>query len=204
MCRLLLPLLFTPCLFAQSPDVSGGLTVGLSFPTGDFATAKLGNGDYAGANNGLGAQLGGNLYLTFDRHHQLRFHATLNSFSSEEQDIYDNYGYAGTLQNNFNIFQIGGDYIYHFERPTRGGYILAGLSLNRIRAESDYTDYPDWSATQSGRAGFRIGGGYHFNRIFSLEGQYNCVSVNKDGSDGFGMSSISWISVNAVLHFSGR
>ena len=47
----------------------------------------------------------------------------------------------------------------------------------------------------------RGGGGYTFNRVFSLEGHLNSVSVEKTGADGLGMDSLTWLSVSAVFRF---
>lgn len=199
---LALPLVAASALSAQDAPVTGGFTAGLSIPTGDFASKKDALGDYMGANNGLGMQVGGHLDVALDRHSQFRFHITGYGFASEEQDIYDEGGYfAGTRQNSFSVLQLGGDYIFNGFSPSRGGYFLMGVNLNHVKAKADFSDYLDAEVTQSGRIGARIGGGYHFNRFFSLEGHLNTVAVEKDGNDGLGMSNLTWVAVNAVFRF---
>ncbi|MBP1626311.1 MAG: hypothetical protein H6Q00_786 [Holophagaceae bacterium] len=200
---LTLPLLISATLPAQQTNITGGVHAGLSAPFGDFADKKDSYGYYLGANEGLGLQVGGHVNFEFDRHQELRLHATVLGFASKEQDAYDG-SYYGTAQNTFGIVQVGGDYLYHFTSPSRGGYLLGGLSLNQVKATYSFTGYPDYEVSQSGRLGFRVGGGYHFNRIFSLEGSLNNVSVDSNGTDGMGLNAITWVSLDAVLRFGGR
>lgn len=189
-------------LMAQEVRINGGAHIGMASPTGDFATKENAFGDYLGANNGLGLHVGGHLDFNFTRHHQLRFHLTVHGFASEEQDLVDSDGFSdGTLQNGFGVAQFGGDYVFNLGTPSKGAYFLAGLSLNRVTATTKYSYYPDWEATQSGRAGIRVGAGYTFNRVFSLEGQLNSVSVEAGGREGFGFDALTWMSFTAVFRF---
>ena len=201
--RLILPLLLIAgtSLMAQSVRMNGGLQVGLGLPTGDFADKKTSNGEFLGANDGLGIHFGGHLDFNFTQHHQLRLIANINGFASKKQDIYSGGFYDGTRQNAFGVSQFGADYVYNAGTPSRGGYFLAGLNLNQVKAKAEYSDYPDPEVTQSGRIGIRVGGGYNFNRIFSLEGHLNSVAVDKSGPDGLGYDSITWVSVSAVFRF---
>lgn len=201
---LTLPILLGPALLAQQPNITGGFHGGLSAPFGDFADKKNAYGDYVGVNEGLGIQIGGHVNVEFDRHHQLRLQVTALGFAGQEQDIYTGGFYDGTRQNAFGIFQLGADYLYHFQSPSKGGYILGGLSLNRVKATYEFSHYPDVNVTQSACPGFRVGGGYHFNRIFSVEGSLNSVSVDKNGSDGLGFGTLTWMSFDAVLRFGRR
>jgi len=146
----------------------------------------------------IGLHFGGHLDLNFTRHHQLRLHATANGFASKEQE-YNSYG--DTYQNTFSLAQLGGDYVYNFDSPTKGGYFLAGLNLNQVKATYKDSGYPDVEVSQSGRVGMRIGGGYNFNRAFSLEGHVNSVSVDKNGTDGLGFDAITWVTLSAVVRF---
>lgn len=186
---------------AAQTRVNGGLQTGLMLPTGDFSDKKDGNGDYLGAKDGLGLHFGGHLDLNFNPHSQVRFHITVNAFAGKEQDIYTAGIYDGTRQNTFSIVQFGGDYVHNFTSPSRGGYFLAGASLNQVKAKATYTYYNDAESTQSGRLGVRIGGGYTFNRVFSLEGSLNHVAVDKSGPDGLGFDAITWIGCSAVFRF---
>ncbi|HJV88795.1 MAG TPA: hypothetical protein VJ623_00705 [Holophagaceae bacterium] len=187
-------------LMAQT-KINGGMQAGLNAPTGDFADKRDGNGDYLGAHEGIGLHFGGHLDLNFNQHSQLRLHLTVNGFAGKEQDIYTGGFYDGTRQNAFSVVQLGGDYVHNFDSPSRGGYFLAGASVNQVKAKYDFSNYPDPEATQSGKLGVRIGGGYNFNRVFSLEGHIDNVSVDKNGSDGFGFDSLTWITVSAVFRF---
>ncbi len=199
---LALCLLAASSLAAQSVRMNGGLQVGLGLPTGDFADKKTSQGEFLGANDGLGMHFGGHLDFNFTQHHQLRLIANINGFASKKQDIYDNLGfYRGTRQNAFGISQFGADYVYNAGTPSRGGYFLAGLNLNQVKAKADFSNYPDPEITQSGRVGIRLGGGYNFNRIFSLEGHVNSVAVDKSGPDGLGYDAITWVAVSAVFRF---
>ena len=201
--RLILSLLLVAgtSLMAQSVRINGGLQVGLGLPTGDFADKKTSDGEFLGANDGLGLHFGGHLDFNFTQHHQLRLIANINGFASKKQDIYSAGYYDGTRQNAFGISQFGADYVYNACTPSRGGYFLAGLNLNQVKAKAEYSDYPDPEITQSGRVGIRIGGGYNFNRLFSLEGHLNSVAVDKSGPDGLPYDAITWVSVSAVFRF---
>ncbi len=193
----------SPCLMAaQGVRINGGAQVGLAAPTGDFADKEDSYGEYLGANNGLGFHAGGHLDFNFTVHHQLRLHATVHGFASEKQEYIHHGVHDGeTRQNSFGVAQLGADYVFNVGTPSKGGYFLAGLSLNNVSHTAKYSDSGDVDISQSGREGIRIGGGYNFNRIFSLEGQLNSVSVQSGGDDGLGYSSLSWVSVTAVLRF---
>jgi hypothetical protein len=199
---LTLALLATAGLTAQSVRLNGGLQAGLSLPTGDFADKKTPAGEFLGANDGVGLHFGGHFDFNYTPHHQLRLIANVNGFASKEQNIFSGGGtYQGTRQNSFGVAQFGADYVYNATSPSRGGYFLAGLNLNRVTAKADFSFYPDAEITQSGRVGFRVGGGYTFNRLFSLEGHVNSVSVEKSGPDGLGYDAITWVAVSAVFRF---
>jgi len=196
--RLVLPLLLIAgtSLVAQSTTINGGLQTGLSLPTGDFADQKDSNGYYDGANKGLGIHFGGHLDFNFTQHHQMRLILNVNGFASNEQTIFGNKN-----QNSFGITQFGADYVFNGTSPNRGGYFLVGLNINKVKAKYELTGYPDFESNQSGKIGFRIGGGYNFNRVFSLEGHANSVSVDKNGSDPMFMDSLTWVTVSAVFRF---
>jgi len=195
---LALCILAASSLAAQAVRINGGVQVGLGLPTGDFADKKDINGDYLGANDGLGIHFGGHLDLNFTQHHQLRLIANINGFASKKQDIYTGGYYDGTQQNSFGIAQIGADYVYNAGSPSHGGYFLAGLNLNQVKVKYEFSNYIDSEVTKSGRVGFRVGGGYNFTRIFSLEGHLNSVSVDKSE---MGYDAITWLSVSAVFRF---
>jgi len=202
---LLLALTAGTCLMGQGVRINGGAQVGVAAPTGDFATKETWQGDYLGANGGFGLHFGGHLDLNFNAHHQLRLHGTVHGFASSEQNIYSSNGYYdGTLQNGFGVAQAGGDYVYNLVSPSKGLYFLAGLNLNKVTLTAKYSDFEDLDISQSGRVGLRIGAGYTFNRVFSLEGQINSISVEANGRDGFGYNDISWVSVSAVFRFGRR
>jgi hypothetical protein len=181
--------------------INGGMQVGGMIPTGDFADKKALDGEPLGANDGLGLHFGGHLDFNYTQHSQLRLHLDFMGFASKEMDIYPNGYYDGTRQNAFGITQFGADYVHNFDSPSRGGYFLAGLNFNSIKATAKYSRYPDSDVSQSGKLGLRIGGGYTFNRVISLEGHLNHVSVDKSGSDGFGYDSMTWVAVSAVFRF---
>ncbi len=197
---LLLACLSTTGLLAQT-RINGGMQAGLNAPTGDFADKRDSLGDYMGAHEGLGFHFGGHLDFNYTQHSQLRLHLTVNGFAGKEQDIYTGASYDGTRQNAFSVLQFGGDYVHNFESPNRGGYFLAGASLNQIKAKYTFSNYPDPEASQSGKVGVRIGGGYTFNRRFSLEGHIDSVAVDKTGPDGLGFDAITWVTVSAVFRF---
>lgn len=201
--RFILPLCLIAgtSLGAQSLRMNGGLQVGLGLPTGDFADKKSPNGDFQGANDGLGIHFGGHLDFNFTQHHQLRLIANINGFASKKQDTYSGGFYDGTRQNTFGISQFGADYVYNAGTPSRGGYFLAGLNLNQVKAKAEFSYYGNSEVTQSGRVGVRVGGGYNFSRVFSLEGHLNSVAVDKSGPDGLGYDSLTWVSVSAVFRF---
>jgi hypothetical protein len=183
---------------AAQTRVNGGIQTGLMLPTGDFRDKKDVNGDPWGANDGLGIHFGGHLDLNFNANSQVRFHITVNGFAGKEEDYR---GGFGTIQNSFSVVQFGGDYVHNFTSPSRGGYFLAGASLNQVKAKYTFSDYTDEERSQSGRLGVRIGGGYTFNRVVSLEGSLNHVSVDKTGTDGMGFDAMTWIGCSVVFRF---
>ncbi len=199
--HLSLALLATSGLMAQGLRTNGGLQVGLSIPTGDFADKKGGSGDYLGAHEGAGLHFGGHFDFNFTRNHQLRLMLNSNGFAGKKQDTYSGGLYDGTRQNIFGVGQFGADYVFNATSPSRGGYFLVGLNVNQVKAKAEYSFYSADDVTQSGRPGFRVGGGYTFNRIFSLEGHINSVSVEKSGPDGLGYDAITWLAVSAVFRF---
>jgi len=198
---LTLAVLASTSVMAQSVPMNGGLQVGLNLPTGDFADKKDIDGTYLGANSGAGLHFGGHLDFNFTQHHQLRLIANSNGFASNEQHIYSGGVFDGTRQNSFGVAQFGADYVYNAVSPTRGGYFLVGLNLNQVKAKATFSNYFDTEITQSGRVGLRVGGGYSFNRLFSLEGHLNSVAVDKSGPDGLGYDAITWLAVSAVFRF---
>jgi hypothetical protein len=193
---LTLALIASSSLMAQGFRMNGGLQVGLALPTGDFADKQI-NGFYVGANSGLGLNFGGHLDFNYTNNHQLRLHADAYGFASKEQ--YDSWW--GTIQNTFGVAQFGADYVFNGTSPSKGGYFLVGLNLNQVKATYKSSYQGDDESTQSGRLGFRIGGGYTFSRVFSLEGHANSVSVEKTGLNGMGMDALSWVSVSCVFRF---
>jgi hypothetical protein len=193
---LALALVAGTALAAQSTPINGGLQTGLNFPTGDFADKKNDSGDYLGANRGVGIHLGGHLDFNFTQHHQLRLMLNSNAFQSSEWSFF-----GPSQRNTFGVTQFGADYVFNGHTPYRGGYFLVGLNLNRVKATYELSGYPDVEHNQSGRLGFRIGGGFNFNRVFSLEGHVNSVSVDKNGNDGMAMDSLTWVTVSAVFRF---
>jgi hypothetical protein len=183
---------------AQSTVINGGMQVGLNFPTGDFASKKE-SGLFVGANQGMGVNFGGHLDFNYNPHHELRLILNFNGFSSKEQDIA-----FGTQQNTFSVTQLGADYVYNVTSHLQGGYFLAGLNFNRVYAKYELSGLGNAEATQTGRVGLPIGGGYNFNRVCSLEGHYNSVSVDKNGDDGLGMDTVSWLAVTCSFRFGGH
>jgi hypothetical protein len=200
--KLLVPLICLATVGLQAQTrLNGGIQTGLMAPTGDFADKKDGYGHYLGAHEGVGVHFGGHLDLNFTPNHQLRFHLDALGFAGKEQDIYVGGLYAGTRKNGFGIGQLGGDYVYNFTDLSRGGYFLAGMNLNRIKAKAEFSQFPDAEVTQSGKVGFRIGGGYTFNRLLSLEGHLNSIVVDKDGPDGLGYDALTFLGVSVVFCF---
>lgn len=177
-----------PCLSAQT-HIDGGIQTGLSLPVGD-----LKDKENFGTNNFFGVHVGGHLDFNITSHHQVRGQITYISmpgsrFSGNQQ-----------VKNDFKNLQIGADWIYNINNPRSGGYFLAGANVNSFQV--DFDGIPgSGSASQSGRMGVRVGGGYTFSRSFSLEGSFNQANVDKFGPDGFGFDTASWIQVSAVFRF---
>ena len=171
-------------------EVSGGVFTGLSFPVGDL-NDKAG----FGTNLFLGAHVGGHLDLTITNNHDVRAQVSCHSLPGSE------WGSAyGNAQNDFKILQVGADWIYHFRNPSQGWYTIAGASINSVKDDYSAIGYSG-SASQSGKLGIRGGGGYTFNKLFSLEGTLNQVFVASNGADGFGFDTATWVQVSAVFRF---
>jgi hypothetical protein len=177
----------------SAQDITGGLHTGLSLPVGDLKD-KSG----LGTNQFFGAHVGGHLDFNLTSHHQVRGVITYQNFPGSEWG-------TGSSQNDYTALQIGADWVYHFQSPNMGWYTIAGASINSIKDEWEFTNGAglriSGSASQSGKLGVRGGGGYTFNKMFSLEGTLNQVFVDKNGSDGFGYDTATWAQVSAVFRF---
>ncbi len=179
--------LATVALSAQGVDINGGLHTGLSLPVGDLHDKT----DY-GTNQFFGAHIGGHLDFNITSHHQVRAEVTYHSFPGSR--------WGSGVKNDYKDLQAGADWVYNFQNPSSGWYVLAGAHLNNIKVDYDAPGFSG-SASQSGKLGVRGGGGYNFNKSFSLEGSLNQVNVEKYGSDGFGFDTATWLQVSAVFRF---
>jgi hypothetical protein len=174
----------------SAQDISGGVFTGLSLPVGDL-NSKSGYGTH----QFFGTHVGGHLDFALTPNHEIRAQLSYHNLSGS--DWGGDYGFA---QNDFKILQVGADWVYHFQNPRQGWYTIAGASINSIKDDYSGAGFSG-SATQSGKLGIRGGGGYTFNRMFSLEGTLNQVFVDQNGSDGLGFSTATWIQVSAVFRF---
>jgi hypothetical protein len=171
-------------------DITGGLQTGLSLPVGDLKD-KSG----LGTNQFFGAHVGGHLDFNITSHHQVRAQLTYHNLPGSDWGA----GYANS-KNDFTVLQVGADWVYHFQNPNMGWYTIAGASINSLKDDYSGVGFSG-SASQSGKLGVRGGGGYTFNRSFSLEGTLNQVLVDKNGNDGFGFDTATWAQVSAVFRF---
>ena len=170
-------------------DITGGLQTGLSLPVGDLKDKS----DW-GTNQFFGAHIGGHLDFNLTPHHQVRGQLTYHNFPGS------GWGGSRDYKNDFKILQVGADWVYHFQSPSQGWYTVAGVSINNIKRDSSSVGFSD-SASQSGKIGVRGGGGFTFNRMFSLEGTLNQVTTDKNGNDPFGFDTATWAQVSAVFRF---
>ena len=170
-------------------DITGGLQTGLSLPVGDLKDKS----DF-GTNQFFGAHIGGHLDFNIAPHHQIRGQLTYHSLPGS------GWGGPADAKNDFKILQIGADWVYSFQSPNQGWYTIAGASLNSVKDDFSGNGFSG-SASQSGKLGVRGGGGYTFSRMFSLEGTLNQVFVDKNGNDGFGFDTATWLQVSAVFRF---
>jgi hypothetical protein len=178
-------LLTAASLSAQ--DINGGLQTGLSLPVGD-----LHDKDSFGTNQFFGAHIGGHLDFNITQNHQVRAQITYHSFPGSR--------WSSDVKNDYSNLQIGADWVYNFQNPSSGWYVLAGANINNMKVEYNFPGVSG-SASQSGKFGIRGGGGFTFTKAFSLEGSLNQVSVEKYGSDGFGFDTATWLQVSAVFRF---
>ncbi|WP_257313431.1 porin family protein [Geothrix fuzhouensis] len=170
-------------------DITGGLQTGLSLPVGDLKDKT----DF-GTNQFFGAHIGGHLDFNITSHHQVRAQLTYHSLPGS------GWGGVDDVKNDFKILQVGADWVYNFQSPNQGWYTIAGASINSVKDDYSGNGFSG-SASQSGKLGLRGGGGYTFNRMFSLEGTLNQVFVDKNGSDGVGFDTATWAQVSAVFRF---
>jgi hypothetical protein len=168
-------------------DINGGIHTGLSLPMGD-----LNDKDDFGTNQIFGAHFGGHLDFNITTHHQVRAQLTYHTFPGSR--------WGSGVKNDYHDFQGGADWVYNFDNPGAGWYVLAGAHINNFKVDYDAPGFSG-SASQSGKFGVRGGGGYNFSRAFSLEGHLNQVNVEKFGSDGFGFDTATWVQVSAVFRF---
>ncbi len=171
-------------------DINGGVFTGLSLPVGDLKDKTS-----FGTNQFFGTHVGGHLDFTLTPHHEVRAIVAYDDLSGSDWGA----GFGGA-QNDFKILQVGADWVYHFQNPSQGWYTIAGASINSVK--DDFSGYGfSGSASQSGKIGVHGGGGYTFNKLFSLEGTLNQIFVDKGGSDGFGFDTATWVQVSAVFRF---
>jgi len=179
----------------SAQDLTGGLYTGLSLPVGDLKD-KAGYG----TNQFLGTHVGGHLDFIITPHHEVRAHITYQYLPGSDWG-----SYYGNATNDFKTLQFGADWVYHFQNPNLGWYTVAGATVNSLKDEWSYTNGAGTSvggsSSQSGRFGVRGGGGYTFNKWFSVEGTLNQVMVDKNGSDGFGFDTATWLQASAVFRF---
>lgn len=170
-------------------DITGGLQTGLSLPVGDLKDKSD-----LGTNQFFGAHIGGHLDFNLTRNHQVRAQLTFHDLPGS--------GWGGVFdaENDYKILQVGADWVYSFQGPDQGWYTIAGASVNSVKVDYSGNGFSG-SASQSGRIGVRGGGGFTFNRMFSLEGTLNQVFVDKNGTDGFGYDTATWVQVSAVFRF---
>ncbi|MBS1767949.1 MAG: outer membrane beta-barrel protein [Acidobacteria bacterium] len=176
-------------LSAQGVNLNGGVSVGGAAPVGD-----LHDKDSLGTNSIFGVQVGGHLDFNLTDHHQVRAHLDYISMPGDRWD--------SGWKNDYRVLQAGADWVYNFQGPEQGWYSIAGASFNAIKVSADdrYTG-ASYDASQSGQLGVRGGAGYTFNRAFSLEGTLNQVFVDKNGPNGFGFDTATWVGVSAVFRF---
>ncbi|HEU4950778.1 MAG TPA: outer membrane beta-barrel protein [Holophagaceae bacterium] len=176
-------------LSAQSVDLNGGVSVGGALPVGD-----LYNKDSYGTNAFFGVQVGGHLDINLTSHHQIRAHLDYLYMPGSR--------WGSGWKNDYRTLQAGADWVYNFQSPDAGWYTIAGASINdnKVSYDNDALGISG-DASQSGNLGLRGGAGYSFNRNFSLEGTLNQVFVDKNGADGFGFDTATWIGVSAVFRF---
>jgi Outer membrane protein beta-barrel domain len=169
-------------------DISGGVFTGLSIPVGDLED-KSGYG----TNQYFGTHVGGFVDITLTPHHEVRTQLSYHDLPGSAWNGWNN-------QNDFKFLQLGADWIYHFRNPSQGWYTIAGASINSIKDDFSERFYSG-SSTQNGMLGVRGGGGYTFNKMFSVEGTVNQVFVNQNGANGFGLDTATWVQVSAVFRF---
>lgn len=177
-------------LALPAQDISGGVFTGLSLPVGDL-NSKSGYG----TNQFFGTHVGGHLDFTLTPNHEVRGQLSYHSLPGSDWG----FNFSGA-QNDYKILQVGADWVYHLQNAGRGWYTIAGASINTIKDDYSGAGFGG-SASQSGKLGVRGGGGYTFNKMFSLEGTLNQIFVDKGGSDGFGFDTATWIQVSAVFRF---
>lgn len=170
-------------------DMTGGLHTGLTLPVGDLKDKS----DF-GTNQFFGAHVGGHLDFNITSHHQVRAQLTYHGLPGSS------WGGPADVKNDFKVLQAGADWVYNFQNPGQGWYTIAGASLNSVKDDYSGNGFSG-SASQSGKLGVRGGAGFTFNRTFSLEGTLNQVFVDKNGNDGFGFDTATWLQVSAVFRF---
>jgi len=173
----------------SAQDINGGVYTGLSLPVGDLKDKQ----DF-GTNQFFGAHVGGHLDFAITPHHEVRGHVTFEGFPGS------GWGGGADVKNDIKALQVGADWVYHFQGPRQGWYTVAGASLNSIKDDFSGNGISG-SASQSGKLGVRGGGGFTFTPNFSLEGTLNQIFVDKNGNDGFGFDTATWVQVSAVFRF---
>lgn len=174
-------------LWSQSgPRVE--VAAGVDRPYGELA-----HHEYLGCGSPLGFNLAAGLVGRFGTREAWRAHVTYHHFQGQRWKAVDQ-------ANDYDILQLGGDWIHGLESLDRDIFFLLGGHVSRFKAAYD-GPLLHGSQSQSGALGVRLGGGYAFSRAFRLEGSYNQSQLKRYGSDGLGFTPAIWVQVSAIFQF---
>ncbi|BDU71670.1 hypothetical protein [Mesoterricola silvestris] len=192
----------------HAADFSWGLQAGILAPQGDLKNHAI---------LGTGTTLGGsavNLHFEWgvSRRDALRLRFGLMGTGEGRENLLDQDPQLGpiTLSTEWTSREAAVDWRRLWSGGDTGWYSTAGLGLASPRESTTTWGllYPGGprvgstrSRTQHGRLALCLGLGYQLNRRFHGEVAYHQVSTDKSGSQGFGISAMSWMTLQLGVDF---
>jgi outer membrane protein W len=187
-----------PQAFAAKGDVKISLLGGLSAPMGDFSDKT----------NGLAASMGFTVGPSVDYMMSDAIAIgvdgafTSNNIDSETRDALRTTYLDDKIDVKYTSIGGGAHVKYFFPMASSpiSPYLIGGLGMTNVKVKltDSSGDHDDSKTKFGGRGG--IGFGYKSSGQvgFGLEADYNFVSADKAD---FGVSSLQWVGVNAVVSF---
>ncbi|HNX95053.1 MAG TPA: hypothetical protein PKL14_07820 [Holophaga sp.] len=137
----------------MAQDLQYGIIAGGNIPLGDLGSA---------VDHRLGLTVGGQLGIYYGNGHELRPRVDYTYYQGGWAPVGDSFS-----RNTISNLGLGADYVYYTEQRQQGVFLAMGLGYQWWNVSPEHGS----STNQSG-VSVAAGGGYRFNRTFSLEGRF--------------------------------